>query len=421
MPTNKMLLERSSRAAGRRGVVDGFARHTILRVLSGITVGSLEINEEGRLRRFGDPAVFHPARLEVLDPACYSLLLGRGLNGLAEAYMDGLWKSPDLTSLLRTGIRNMDVADSLAGPAAWVSRTAQSVVHRLSANTRRGSRRNITAHYDLGDDFFGLFLDPTMSYSCAVFDQGHEDLEAGSLRKIDLLCDKLDLGPEDHLLEIGTGWGGFAVRTAQRTGCRVTTTTISDNQHATAKKRIAEAGLEDKITVLHQDYRDLEGQFDKLVSVEMIEAVGHEYLPGFFATCDRLLKPGGRFALQAITIRDQNYDAARRYADFIKTYVFPGSCLPSVTRMLECTTSKTSLVLHDLHDIGLDYAKTLRLWRQAFLEHRGEARALGLDDPFLNMWDYYLAYCEAGFLERHISDVQMVFAKPGDSRRIWRG
>ena len=287
------------------------------------------------------------------------------------------------------------------------------LAHRLNRNTKRGSRKNIAAHYDLGNDFFKLFLDETMMYSSGIYETPESTLFDASTAKIERICQKLRLSPQDHLLEIGTGWGGFALHAARNFGCKVTTTTISREQYELATRRIADAGLSDRVTVVMEDYRDLKGQYDKLVSIEMIEAVGHEFFDTYFQCCSRILKPDGLFVLQGITIADQLYQGYIRRVDFIQRYIFPGGCLPSVTHVCDVLTRSTDLRLTHLEDFAVHYAKTLRDWRARFFNRIDEVKQLGFDDRFIRMWDYYLCYCEGAFLERNCGLVQMVFAKPG--------
>jgi len=352
------------------------------------------------------------ATVEVADPAFYRMAaLGGGL-GAAEAYIRGYWRSSDLTALFRILARSMTQADRLEAGLARLTEPFARLWHFLRRNTRRGSAKNIHAHYDLGNDFYRLFLDETMTYSCGIFERPGSSLKDASVAKIDRLCRKLELGPQDHLLEIGTGWGALAIHAARNYGCRVTTTTISREQFALASERVRKAGLEDRVRVLDRDYRELDGVYDKLVSVEMIEAVGHHYFDAFFAACSRLLKPDGMMALQAITVVDHYYGRARRSVDYIKRYIFPGSCIPSVTAMLNSIARRTDLRLFHLEDITPHYAKTLRVWWERFRENVDEVRALGYPESFIRMWEYYLCYCEAGFAERHIGDVQMLLTKP---------
>jgi cyclopropane-fatty-acyl-phospholipid synthase len=284
--------------------------------------------------------------------------------------------------------------------------------HILRRNTQRGSRKNIVAHYDLGNDFYGLFLDDTWTYSCGIFERDDSSLTEASTAKYERICRKLRLRPEHHLVEIGSGWGGFAMHAAGRYGCRVTTTTISEQQFEMARRRIQEAGLSERVEVVKEDYRNLTGRFDRLVSIEMIEAVGHQYLETFFAACSRLLKEDGLMALQAITMGDHVFDRHKHDVDFIKRYIFPGSCIPSITAMNRAASRRTDLRLYHLEDITPHYARTLREWRRRFFTNIEQVKEMGFPDMFIRMWEFYLCYCEAGFTERYIGDVQMIFAKP---------
>ena len=284
--------------------------------------------------------------------------------------------------------------------------------HWLNKNTHKGSRKNIVAHYDLGNEFFNLFLDPTMLYSAGIFNHPQDTMHQASLNKLERICDRLRLQPDDHVLEIGTGWGSLAIFAAQNYGCKVTTTTISDEQYAYTAKRIVDEGLTEQITLLKQDYRHLKGQFDKIISIEMIEAVGHHYFDTFFAQCSRLLKPQGEMLLQAITIADQRFDSAKSEVDFIKRYIFPGSCIPSVDAISDSLRKATDLRMLNLEDIGVHYGLTLKKWREAFVANVDEVRAQGFSEAFIRMWEFYLCYCEGGFYERVISDVQMHLVKP---------
>jgi cyclopropane-fatty-acyl-phospholipid synthase len=351
--------------------------------------------------------------LMVHDSRFYRRVALGGSLGAAESYIRGEWSTPDLTALLRLFVRNMPAADEMEGGLARVTAPLARLWHRLRSNSRVGSRKNIHAHYDLGNDFFDLFLDETMTYSCGIFESPEATMVEASRTKLDRICRKLDLRPDDHVLEIGTGWGSFAIHAAQHYGCRVTTTTISREQWELAGRRIREAGLEHRIDLKLQDYRDLEGTYDMLVSIEMIEAVGHEYLGSFFRRCSDLLKPHGRMVLQAITMPDQRYDQYRRSVDFIQRYVFPGSCVPSVAAMLKANAQASDLKLTHLEDFGVHYATTLRRWRDAFFERIDDVRAQGYPESFIRLWEYYLCYCEAGFAERYIGTVHMTLHKPG--------
>jgi cyclopropane-fatty-acyl-phospholipid synthase len=399
-------------------LIDRLARRLVLSRLEHLQVGQIVVVENGKRITFGHPTEAFPlsAQLTVNHPGFYSDIAFGGSIGAGEAYINAYWATNDLTDLLRILLRNRDVLESMDSGMARLSRPLQKVLHALNRNTRNGSRKNIAAHYDLGNDFYQLWLDPTMMYSAAYFETPVTSLEQASTDKLDRICRKLDLSAGDSVMEIGTGWGGFAIHAARHYGCHVTTTTISQQQHDYARQAIADAGLEDKITLLFQDYRDLEGRFDKLVSIEMIEAVGHEYHDTFFRKCCDLLKPDGQMLLQAITIADQRYDSYRKGVDFIKRYIFPGGCLTSVTDLSRTMTEHTDMRVIHLEDIGPHYATTLRRWHDRFFARIEEVRELGYSETFIRMWQFYLCYCEAAFTERAIGDVQMLIMRPGARR-----
>jgi cyclopropane-fatty-acyl-phospholipid synthase len=387
-------------------------RGLVLPRLAGLTGGLLTVREQGVGTTFGHASPDGlSAELEVRDPAFWRRLATGGTLGAAESYAAGEWDTPDLTAAVRLVARNLAAMDGLERGLARLRRPVDAIWHALRRNTRAGSRRNIAEHYDLGDDFFQLMLDPTMTYSCGIFDRPGATLEEASLAKIDRLCRLLRLGPDDHLLEIGTGWGAFAIHAASRYGCQVTTTTISANQLARARQRVAAAGLTDRVTVLRADYRDLTGRFDKLVSVEMLEAVGADYYPTFFAKCASLLEEDGLMALQVITIADARYQQHVRGVDFIKRHVFPGSNIPSITALLQAATQASDLTLRRLEDIGPHYATTLAAWRDNLAANAAAVAGL-TDQRFRRIWHFYLCYCEAGFAERYLGDAQMLFARP---------
>ncbi len=346
-------------------------------------------------------------------------ILLHGSVGAGESYMDGEWDCDDLPALLRIMLRNRSALEGLEGLASLPATLAGTLRHRLRRNSSRGSRRNIRAHYDLGNEFFRVFLDRNMSYSCAVYDTGEESLDEAGDAKLDRLCRKLELGPEDHLLDIGCGWGGLAIHVARRFGCRVTAVTVSEAQCRHARARVVAAGLDDRVEVRLEDYRHVQGRFDKIVSVEMVEAVGHDRLARYFAACSRLLKGDGMMALQAIVIRDSRYRRALHRADFIKKHIFPGGFIPSVS-VLTNAAAKADLTLVNLEDFGLDYARTLREW-QLRLDVGADRLPANLDERFVRMWRFYFAYCEAGFAERATSDVQMLLAPSGWRGPVWRG
>jgi len=380
--------------------------------LARIEHGTLEWVVDGVSRTLGREAAGElSARIVVKDARFFSRVVRGGALGAAESFMDGDWTTDDLTSVVRLLLRNQSVLGGMESGLARLGGLAARAWHAVRRNTRSGSRRNIAAHYDLGNDFFERMLDPTMTYSSAIFPTPSSTLEEASRHKLDVLCRKLQLTPEDHLLEIGTGWGSMAIHAAENYGGRVTTTTISEEQHRLASRRVREAGLADRVTVLKRDYRDLQGQYDKIVSVEMIEAVGAEYYDAFFAKCADLLAPGGLLAMQAITIADQNFEQARREADFIKRYIFPGSCIPSVTALQTAATRSSDLRLRGLEDFSPHYARTLAAWRDNLAPHqRWVTQNYG--EQFWRMWDYYLGYCEGGFAEGYISSVHLVFERP---------
>jgi cyclopropane-fatty-acyl-phospholipid synthase len=344
-----------------------------------------------------------------------AVVLGGGL-GAAETYIRGDWDSADLTAAMRVLARDSEVLAGVDKGGAQLLRPIRSAANWLRRNTRAGSKRNIAAHYDLSNDFFALLLDPTMTYSSGIFPSPTSTLAEASIEKYDRICRKLQLTPQDHVLEIGTGWGGFAEHAAGRYGCRVTTTTISEQQAAYAEQRFRKASLGDRITLLKDDYRDLRGRYDKLVSIEMIEAVGEKYLPAYFAKCSELLKPEGMMLLQAITIPDHRYDPYRKSVDFIRRYIFPGGLLPSPGAIANCLGRATDFRLFHAEDFGSHYARTLAHWRHNFWKNMDQVKSLGFDERFIRAWHYYLCYCEAGFHERQIGVSQILLTKPACRR-----
>lgn len=401
---------------GKLGALDRLARKLVLNQLAQLHYGRLHVIDQGVHQTFGKGVGDLEASVYVNSPAFYRGLAFGGTVGVADAYIDGDWTCDDLVRLFRIVVLNQTVMRGMSKGWARLGVRVQKLVHALHRNTRSGSRRNIAAHYDLGNDFYRLWLDKTMMYSCAIYEHENSTLDEAAVNKLDRICYKLDLKPSDHVLEIGTGWGGFAIHAATHFGCKVTTTTISKEQHALAVARVEDAGLEDRITVLLEDYRDLTGQYDKLVSIEMIEAVGYQYYDTFFKTCSDLLKPDGLMVLQAITMSDWAYETAKDSIDFIKSHVFPGSCIPSVTAISNSLACVTDLKPVHLEDIGAHYARTLHDWCAQFWNQLEAVRAQGFDERFIRMWEYYLCYCEAGFAERYISDVQLVMAKPMNRR-----
>lgn len=402
--------------------LDRLARRTLCTLLRGIHQGQLILVEGNREWRFGElcAELPEPVRVEILSPRVWRNLLLGGMPAAGESYIRGDWRCATINQLVRLLLRNraaMDRINRALRPLRWPLSRLSAWVHR---NTRVGSRRNIGAHYDIGNELFSLFLDPTMMYSCAYYPSADATLEQASIAKLDRICRKLQLSPDMHLLEIGTGWGGLAIHAAKHYGCRVTTTTISRAQYELARERVEAAGLSDRIELLLQDYRDLEGRYDRIVSIEMIEAVGHQFMGRYFGQCDRLLKANGLMLLQAITINDQHYQQALREVDFIKRYIFPGGFLPSISAISEALTRSSSMRIAHLEDIGLHYARTLQDWRERFMQRLEQVRELGYPEAFVRMWDYYFGYCQGGFEQRHLGTVQVLLSKtdarPADIR-----
>ncbi len=385
------------------------SRTIVFWLLSRIRVGSLTVVENGERHVFGSGSP--TATVEVHAAKLWPALL-RGSRGMADAYAEGHWSSPDVVAVIRLAARNAVSLDRARRQLAPVRLPIQRTRAALRRSTRTRNRRDIAAHYDLGNELFSRMLDPTMMYSCALFEHRGISLEAASLAKLERICEKLALGPDDHLLEIGTGWGGFALHAAATRGCRVTTTTISREQHDYAVQTVRRAGLEDRVTVLMDDYRDLHGRYDKLVSIEMIEAVGWRQIGTFFAKCSELLRDDGVMLLQAITIDDRAYEVQKAAKSFINTHIFPGGCLPSIEVIARNVSRRTDMQMVDLEDLTPHYVQTLREWRTNFGAHRAELDALGYDERFRRLWALYLCYCEAGFAERRIGDVQLLLAKP---------
>ena len=403
--------------SARTRQTDQLARRLVLGQLRRLEKGILRIQEPSGTIELGRPADDGlEAELVIHDSSVWRDMVTGGSIGAAEAYVAGDWESPDLVALLRFFARNIDRMNEFEDRFAWLSKPALKGLHWLNRNSETGSRKNIRAHYDLGNELFERFLDPTMMYSAAIFPDEDSSLEEASRYKLDRICQKLDLQPGDRVIEIGTGWGGFALHAAREYGCHVTTTTISSEQFDWVQQRVREEGLGDQIELLFEDYRALEGQYDKLVSIEMIEAVGPQYLDSYLRQIGQLIKPDGLALIQAITIPEQRYRRALRNVDFIQRYIFPGSFIPSVGAILGAVASETDLVLSHVEDIGFHYARTLHCWRENFEAESDRIRALGYDEAFQRLWRYYFAYCEAGFAERRIGDAQILFARPDNQR-----
>ena len=405
----------------QEGLADKLCRDLLFKKLSGIKNAFVEIidPEEGSFSlgdRNAPPS--HQSQIKINRLRAYSRMTLGGSIGAGESYMDGDWDCDNLVSLVRIFVLNRETLNALDGGAGALLSPFAKISHRLKKNSITGSKENIRAHYDLGNDFFSLFLDSTMMYSSGIFLKADSSLFEASTEKNDRICRKLKLKPTDHVLEIGTGWGGFALHAAKNYGCKITTTTISQRQFELAQKRIQEAKLEDRVTLLLKDYRLLEGTYDKLVSIEMIEAVGLDHLETYFEVCSQRLKPHGQMLLQAITIRDQYYDQARKNVDFIQRHIFPGSGIPSVCAMSEAIKKKTDLKIDHLEDIGIHYAQTLRLWGEALKENKAQVLSLGYTEALYRMWQFYFAYCEGGFREKSIGCAQISLTKPSFREEI---
>lgn len=398
----------------RETFIDRLSRRLFFSLMEDFNIGKLTLVEKKQHYQFGQSSKGDSlqATIHVNHPRFYTSTVFGGSIGSAEAYMAGLWSTSHLTNVIRLVILNQQMMDKMDKGWSWLSDPVHKLYHYFRRNTLKGSKENIVAHYDLGNNFYRLFLDETLTYSCGIFEHENSTLKDASIAKYDRICRKLQLHPKDHVIEIGGGWGGFSIHAAKHYGCFVTTTTISDEQYALAEKRIAESGLVNRIRLLRKDYRQLGGKFDKLVSIEMIEAVGHQYLNTFFQICSRLLKANGMMLLQAITILDQVFDAHKRSVDFSKRYIFPGSCIPSIRAIMSSIACKTDLKLFHLEDITDHYVRTLAEWRKRFFDRIDDVRKLGFPETFIRMWEYYLCYCEGGFAERYISDVQMLLTKP---------
>jgi cyclopropane-fatty-acyl-phospholipid synthase len=401
--------------------IDKMCRPLLFSRLRKIECGQVKIIDHCGEQLFGNTEQSSELTVEinVKDQRFYSDIALGGTVAAGEAYMQGYWSCNNLTGLVRIMLRNRQVMDQVEGGFSLFKAPILRLMHWLNRNSQAGSRRNIEAHYDLGNEMFELFLDPTMMYSCAYYPNNQASLNEASTAKLRRICEKLQLSETDHVVEIGTGWGGFAIYAASHFGCKVTTTTISKQQYEIARQRVIAAGLEDKVTLLMQDYRDLQGTYDKLVSIEMIEAVGPQYLETYFAKCSSLLKPDGIMLIQAITIQDQFYDQAIKSVDFIQRYIFPGGFIPSVTAISNAVKKSTDTRLFQMEDIGPHYASTLRDWRKNFFNNIEQIKGLGYSNQFIAMWEFYLCYCEGGFLERTLGTSHLVFVKP-NNRIDWR-
>jgi len=389
----------------------GLWARLFLKGLGGLKDGHFTLMVGVNVFSFGDPTSSLRARVRILDDRAFRAGILHGEVGLGEAYMQGWWESDDLVAVVRLAVRHMAAFDAAGGWLASLGKTVNRVLHRRRDNHVEGSRRNIAHHYDLGNAFYSLWLDPSLAYSSAVFQTSEQTLAEAQVAKFDLICRKLQLRQEDHLLEIGTGWGGFALHAVRHFGCRVTTTTISRQQYDFAQALFEREGVADRITLRFEDYRQLEGEFDKAVSIEMFEAVGLRHYDAYFGALDRLLKPGGMALIQTITMNEGHFAEYIRSSDWIQKYIFPGAELASLSELLKSAGRSSSLNLHHMEEIGRHYAQTLRTWRQAFHAHLDAVKAQGFDDTFIRMWDYYLAFCEGAFQERYIGDAQLLLVK----------
>ncbi len=390
------------------------AKRLVFKLFNQLRHGELVIQDGDTTHRFGggDVSIAPSATVVIHEQRAYSRILTGGTMGAAEAYIDGDWSTEQLTDVTRVFSANIPILEAMKHKQNWFIKAGVKLAHAARKNSVSGSRENIAAHYDLGNEFFSLFLDPSLMYSSAVYPKGSDNLAEASQHKLKLICEDLELKPTDHLVEIGTGWGGMAIYAAENYGCNVTTTTISKEQLDYARAEVERRGLQDKVTLLFEDYRNLSGQFDKLVSIEMIEAVGHEYFDTYFGRVSSLLKPDGKAVIQAITINEQRYEDYRKSVDFIKRYIFPGGCLPSLNIISGALTRTTDMQIIDLRDIAIDYAKTLKHWHEAFMAELDAVKSLGFDEKFIRMWRFYLSYCEGGFRERIIGTYQITMAKP---------
>ncbi len=395
-----------------KNILHRLARALVFNQLNKIKIGHIVIIEGSNKFSFGKKDKLN-VTVAVHDPRFYGALAFGGSIGVSEAFMQKFWSASDLTKLIRIMAINQNTMDQLEGLFNIFLKPILKCLHYLNQNSVKGSEINISKHYDLGNDFFSLFLDSTMMYSSAVFKNPQDSLYKGSIYKLETICQGLELTSQDHIIEIGSGWGGFAIYAAQHYGCKVTTTTISKEQYKYVKQKIKDLKLSHKITVLFSDYRHLKGRYDKLVSIEMLEAVGYQYYETYFKVCSSLLKPQGLAVIQTITITDQRYEKAKRSVDFIQRYIFPGSCIPSITALQNSLTQSSDLKIYSIHDIGSHYARTLALWREEFFKRLKDIKSLGFDDAFIRMWHFYFSYCEGGFQEKVISDIHLKLVKPG--------
>jgi len=401
----------------KRSEKSTLSKRLVFRLLNKLENCSITLVETGVHHTFGDLASDLNAQIHINDVAAYRRILLGGSIGAAEAYVEGLWSSPNLTNVIQVFSRNLANLSQHDKRFAWLKNSLGRLRHQLlNRNSKSGSRTNIAAHYDLSNEMYEFFLDPYMQYSAAIFPNQNATLEQAQEYKLKLLCERLELGPDDHLLEVGSGWGGLACFAAQNYGCKVTTTTISKAQFDIARERINRYQLQDRITLLLDDYRDIRGQYSKIVSVEMIEAVGHQFMPRYFQQLNKLLKPGGRLLIQAITIEDQRYDHYRKNVDFIREYIFPGGHLPAVSEICRHIKQQTHMRLDHFSDHGIDYAETLKHWNKRFKTYKQKIMQLGFSEDFVRLWEYYFCYCEGAFRENVIGLAHVVAVKSKHSK-----
>lgn len=411
---NTIATAQKTNTAKTQSILDRWSEALFYYLIAKIVHGQISVIDGSRNQKFGADNAELSAEIKILDHTFYRRVVWGGSIGAGEAYVEGLWESENLTNLIRIMALNIGLLNKIEQRFSWLFQPLTTLKHQLNSNSKSGSKKNILSHYDLGNEMYQSFLDPTMMYSSAIYPNSSTSLEEASVHKLEEICKKLDLKSTDHLIEIGTGWGGFAIHAAKNYGCHVTTTTISDAQFKEAEKRIKAEGLEQKITLLKKDYRELDGEYDKLVSIEMIEAVGEKYLSVFFRKCSNLLKKDGKMLIQAITIRDQTYKQYARSVDFIQKHIFPGGFLPSNSMMLDILAKKTDLVVRKIDDFGFDYARTLQDWRERFNASFDTIKQYGFDDAFKRLWNFYLCYSEGGFRERTVSVVHILATKPGN-------
>ena len=394
-------------------ILSSFFKNGVMEKFKHLRYGQIKIYDGEKTFLFGDSQSEYKVTVKIHSPEFYVFLGSGGVTGVAEAYMAGYWSADDLVLLLQIVLKNKNILFSLDSGLAKLLNPINKIIHWTKQNTLKGSKKNILAHYDLSNEFYKLWLDPSMTYSCGYFTDQSVSLEEASKEKIDRICRKLKLNKGDHVLEIGTGWGSFSIHAVKNYGCKVSTVTISDAQYHYASNLVKEMELESQIQILNQDYRKIEGEYDKIVSIEMIEAVGYQFIPEYFSKISSLLKKDGLAAIQGITYNDQNFEKYKDSVDFIKKYIFPGSCLISIAQISDVIKNYTDLAIVDMEDITKHYAETLNRWKENFMGAIPEVKKMGFSEAFIKMWEFYFVFCEAGFRERNIGDVQLIFSKSG--------